>query len=238
MIIVCSFYYSSNTIRQTELEHTLIQNLNKTFIDEIHLFMEEKDYEKFCKSNLKDENNYNKIKIVKHNNQPKYPELINYCSNLTNKICCICNSDIEFVINENEQTILSKLYNQKQIFFLTRHEYDMSCPLIQNFCGSHDAFIFHSDTLLNTIKNIDLSFINYIQNTSGIEALLTIFFIEKLNYTILNPCFQIKLIHHHKSNVRLWLNQSKGSVGYSSPTPTHSTGIHCKYMIHPCRLSL
>ena len=35
------------------------------------------------------------------------------------------------------------------------------------------------------MENKDLNFINYIQNTLGIESLLTIFFIEKLKYKIL-----------------------------------------------------
>jgi len=243
MIIVCSFYYSSNKNRQQELEYTLMQNLNKEFVDEIHLFIEEKDYELFCRSNFVQNDNYHKIHCVKKNNQPTYPDLLNYCSTMKNKICCICNSDIEISIDKNEENIFNNLHNNPTLFLLSRHEYDMSSPQITNYQGSHDALIFHSDTLLNALlnalnNNIDLSFINYIQNTSGIEALLIIFFIEKLNYKLLNPCLQIKLIHHHKSNIRLWNTGNKNPVGYSSPhrLPHVNWGVHCKYMIHPCKL--
>lgn len=230
MEIIQSFYYSPNSSRQTEMDHTLHMNLNKDFIHKIHLFIDASDYNRFIVS-FKDKN-YSKIHFVNYKGQPKYPDLFNYCSRLDNIICCICNSDIEFFIDNIK--ILQPLYNQKLIYFLTRHEYDNSCPLIKKFGGSHDAFIFHSNTLPTFV---DFSYINYIQNTCGIEALLTIFFIEQLKYKILNPCLQIKLIHHHKSEIRLW-NKNHKIIGYSSPKPLpFRSGIHSKYLIYPSILS-
>lgn len=239
MDIIQSFYYSSDSIRQKEIEHALHSNLNKDFVKGIHLFIEEKDYDLFIKSVFITHEKYNKITLVKFEGQPKYPDLFKYGSDLEDRICCICNSDIEFSIENTDMRLLEQLYNNKVIYFLTRHEYNMSFPLITNFGGSHDAFIFHSNTLRSTINNIDFSFINYIQNTSGIEALLTIFFIEQLNYKIFNPCFQIKLIHHHQSQVRLWNRTTTGQkiVGYTYPTPLNvNWGIHNKHMSYPCRL--
>ena len=160
-----------------------------------------------------------------------------YSSKLENRICCLCNSDIEFKIKN--RSLLDRLNNNNLIYFLTRREVDGSKYLIDNFGGSHDAFIFHSNRLKKNIANKDLSFINYIQNTSGIEALLTIFFIEKLKYKIKNPCFQIKLIHHHKSNIRLWQKKENKPIGYTSKLPkkNYSNGeIHCKYIISPCKM--
>lgn len=234
MDIIQSFYYSSNKERQQEIEYTLFQNLKKKFVNNIHLFIEKKDYEIFCNSNFGKNENRNKIKLIQLNHQPTYPELFDYCCNIDNTICCICNSDIEFEIDNDK--ILSKLYNEKKIYFISRHEYDMSCPQITNYQGSHDAFIFHSNTLKLNIENKDMKFINYIQNTSGIEALLTIFFIEQLNYKIFNPCLQVKLIHHHKSNIRVWNTNHKIHVGYTSPNSNGSKGIHNKYMIFPCKI--
>lgn len=239
MDIIQSFYYSPDTKRQEEIEHALNNNLNKEFVKCIHLFIEEKNYELFKNSIFITHNKYNKLKLVKFEGQPTYPDLFRYGSELENKICCICNSDIEFSIENNNVRLLEQLYNDKTIYFLTRHEYDMSHPLIKQFGGSHDAFIFYSNILRSAIDNIDFSFINYIQNTSGIEALLTIFFIDQLNYKILNPCFQIKLIHHHQSQVRLWNRTPTGQkiVGYTHPTPLNvKWGTHNKHMIYPCRL--
>jgi hypothetical protein len=52
MDIIQSFYYSSDNIRQKEIEHALNSNLNKDFVKGIHLFIEEKDYDLFIKSVL------------------------------------------------------------------------------------------------------------------------------------------------------------------------------------------
>lgn len=233
--IIQSFYYSINDTRQTEIEFALMQNLNKNYVKNIHLFIENKDLVKFKTSTFYKNN---KIIIVNFEGQPTYPVLFNYSSNLNNEYCCICNSDIE--LNIENIKIVEHLKNNKLIYFITRHEHDMSCPLIDNFGGSHDAFIFHSDTMKKNLNNINTNFINYIQNTSGIEALLTIYFIEQLNYKILNPCYQIVLLHHHKSQVRLWNTGNQTiPVGYTHPIPLKvNWGVHNKYIIKPCNINL
>ena len=235
MEIIQSFYYSSNNIRQNEIELCLFKNLNNQLINKIHLFITENDSNTFKISLFNKHENREKIVLLVLNHQPTYPELFSYAYNLKDIICCICNSDIEIVFEDTN--ILPKLNNENIIYFLSRYEYDMSCPQITNFQGSHDAFVFHSDTLKLNIENKDMKFIHYIQNTSGIEALLTIYFIELLKYKIFNPCWQIKLIHHHKSNIRLWINQRKPPVGYTAVSPIRNAhGIHNKYIINPCKL--
>ena len=235
MEIIQSFYYGQNNERQREIEYALDVNLKNKFINKIHLFITEKDYIKFITSEyMIKHTNKEKIKLNKLEHQPTYPELFTYGSKLNDCIIAICNSDIEFIIENNN--IFERLINKNIGYFITRHEYNGDPFLINNFGGSHDAFIFHSNTLKLNIENKDLKFIDYIQNTSGIEAILTIYFIEQLNYKLLNPCFQIKLIHHHKSNIRLWSVQGKHPVGYTSPKPNGSIGIHNKYMINPCKL--
>lgn len=235
MELLTSFYYPKNKKREEELILTLKKNMSKEFIHKIHLYITEDDHKEFIKSDFINNSNYNKITFIIKNYQPKYPELFYVASKFINKVICICNSDIEFNIPNIE--ILNKL-KDNICFFLTRHEYDMSCPLINNFGGSHDAFIFKSNDLKNKIQNKDLSFFDYIQNTPGIESLLTIFFIENLKYEILNPCLEIILLHHHKSQYRTW--NGKKSVGYTSKKiQTHiryANSIWCKYMIYPSKL--
>ena len=231
-ILTC-FYYPNNKIREDELIMTLEKNLSKKFINKIHLYITETDYKKFINSDFKNDKNYGKIDFIIKNCQPKYPELFKLASTFDNKIICICNSDIEFNIVNIE--ILNKL--DDSCFFLTRHESNNNHPLIDNFGGSHDAFIFKSNILKDKIKNKDLSYIDYIQNTPGIEALLTIYFTEKLNYNIFNPCFEIKLLHHHKSAYRTY-NSAK-PIGHTWPYPLggiYTNTVWCKYMIYPCRL--
>jgi hypothetical protein len=239
METVSSYYYSSVVERMNELDYTLASNLGKPFINKIHLFISTKDYEKFLNSSYVNHPNYNKIVFKILESQPTYKELFLYCSSFEQTIFCICNSDIEFFINEENYKLIHNLNNDKLTYFLTRHEHDGSCYLINDFGGSHDAFIFNSTILKNSIEGKDLNYINYIQNTSGIEALLTIFFTENLGYKLLNPCHQIKLIHHHRSNVRLWAANGKPPVGYTWPTPlAGSSGIYNKYMTRPVILPL
>jgi len=133
------------------------------------------------------------------------------------------------------------LRDDKVCYFITRHEHDMSDVLIKNFGGSHDAFIFNTKVLKESIYRKGLTYINYIQNTSGIEALLTLFFIESLQYQVYNPCWQIVLKHHHKSEVRLWTATSSGPIGYTHPLKQNHYApnvVHCSYMINPCKLSV
>ena len=234
MELLTSFYYPKNKQREEELILTLKKNLSKEFIHKIHLFITDNDYKKFKKSDFINNNNYSKINILIRNYQPKYSELFEIASKYNDKIIAICNSDIEFSISK--LNILNKL-DENNCFFLTRHEHDMRRPLINNFGGSHDAFIFKSSILKNKIRDKDLSYINYIQNTPGIEALLTIFCVEKLNYKIFNPCLEIILIHHHKSAYRTYT--SANTIGYSWPHPKggiYANTIWCKYMIYPGKL--
>jgi hypothetical protein len=130
-------------------------------------------------------------------------------------------------------SVLNKLDDDTG-FFITRHEHDNSKPLIENFVGSHDAFIFTGNSLKKKILDKDLNNINYTQNTLGIEALLSLFFIEELKYKIYNPCYEIKLTHHHKSNYRTY---SDKPIGYTS-TYKHDGKdiIWNKYIISPSTL--
>ena len=145
MEIIQSFYYSSNLQRQQEIEHTLRENLLKTFINKIHLFIEDKDYNMFAHSEFMVSS---KICIARLNEQPTYPQLFKYACTLNDTICCICNSDIEFKINDIDLFLIDKLKNEKTIYILSRHEHDMSKPQINRYHGSHDAVMFHS-TLFN-----------------------------------------------------------------------------------------
>ena len=234
MELITSFYYPNNFERLNELKKTIKNNIKKDFIEKINLIITEEDNKKFVKENFIDNNYLNKLNIIIYNYKPTYKYLIEIIKNIKDKIVCICNSDIEFFLINNE--ILNKL-NDLNCFFLTRHEDHNNKPLIDNYQGSHDAFIMKSNTINNKIKNIDLKYIDYPQNTPGIEALLIIFFIEKLNYVIFNPCFDIKLIHHHKSNFRTYT--SKDIIGHVYPNHPlggiYQNSIWCKYLIYPCK---
>lgn len=234
MELLTSFYYPKDKAREKELTFTLLNNLDKPFITKINLLITNNDYKLFMNSEIIHHNNFNKIEIIIYDSVPTYKYLLTLASTFENTIVCICNSDIEFFIDNIE--ILNML-NDNNCFFITRHESETNTKLITNFGGSHDAFIFKSNSLKSKLQNIDLTYINYKQNTPGIEGLLTIFCIEKLHYEIKNPCFEVKLIHHHYSGYRTYTMSDV--VSHTHP---HRLGgiylnsVWCNYMIYPCRL--
>jgi hypothetical protein len=197
--IISTFYvskYSSHLDieRSKELEDSLKNNFNSPLIEKIHLFVDDNDAVNKLKSLFGDSN---KIHIIEVGKKPKYSDFFNYILNyLPNKICMIINSDI--YLHSCDLNILNKLNDNKIVYALTRHEYDMSCPLIYDYRGSHDAYIFNSKFLSQNIINQHTDFY---QNFPGIETQIIKAFYDD-GYSIYNPCKQIKIIHLHKTQLR------------------------------------
>ena len=194
--IVTSFYITKNNDRMNELVKALDKNLQNKYINNIHLFVDDKK----CVDYLKNKYNklfFNKIKICKIGKQPLYSDLFTYCNTLKQKICMIINSDI-WLYSIDNINIFDKLKENKQktIFSLTRHEHDFSRPLIENYKGSHDAFIF-----ISPIDNKIIKHVKHKQNVWGSENVV-LYELNKVKYKLYNPCIQIKIIHEHKSEIR------------------------------------
>jgi hypothetical protein len=135
-----------------------------------------------------------KIEIIKIGPQPLYSDLVAYANTLTNKLCMIANSDI-WLHSIDDIRLLRKM-KSSEVYALTRYEADMTSPLIDGYCGSHDVFIFHSPIHESILKHIQFP-----QNVWGSENVL-MYEIHKLHYTIRNPCRQIKIVHEHMSDER------------------------------------
>jgi hypothetical protein len=75
----------------------------------------------------------------------------------------------------------------------------MSHRLIDYYAGSHDCYLFHSSFLDNDIIND--KYTNYQQNHPGIETRIIGNFVDS-NFKIFNPCFQIKIVHLHETDLR------------------------------------
>jgi hypothetical protein len=192
--LVSSFYISripdaDNTERNIELAESLKKNIDNILIKNIHLYID--DIEALEKvNNLNSE----KINIIKVGYQPLYCDFFKYAiENLNGQICMISNSDI--YLYECEINILMKL-DDKNIFALSRYEHDLSHPQITNYMGSHDCFIFKSPIDKSILENLQ-----YKQNLWGSENVV-LNELHNINLEILNPCFQIKIVHLHKSDLR------------------------------------
>ena len=108
----------------------------------------------------------------------------------------LINADI--TLYECENKLIENLKENKIVYALTRHEQDLSCPLINNYFGSHDSYIFNSKFIDKTIIN---EHTNFFQNILGIETHIIKNFVDN-GFVVLNPCKQINIVHLHKTQLR------------------------------------
>jgi hypothetical protein len=196
--LITSFYFIDKTdekslLRNNEITTCLLKNLECYYIKKIHLYVDndialDKLY-KLC-----NEENKNKINVVKIGLQPLYSDLFQYAmDNLNDKICMISNSDIYLYKVDNN--LLNKLSNN--VFALSRHESDFKCHVLG--WGSHDAFIFYPNYISRNILNN----IKHLQNVAGSDDSIINNLVD-CGLKLYNPCFQIMIIHLHNSEVRTY----------------------------------
>lgn len=192
--IVSTYYITNNYQRNVELDTCIVKNLNSIFVESINLFVDDAHALEHLKTIT---NNSYKIKIIQIGLKPMYSDYFKYIiDNLNNKICMITNSDI--YIHLYNEFLIGGLNTDKVVYALTRHEHDLTCPLIDNYCGSHDCYIFNSSFINNDIMCSNLL---YYQNFPGIESRIIKTFCDN-KFTVLNPCKQIVIVHLHSSGYR------------------------------------
>lgn len=209
--LITSFFISklsdSNIeLRNNELVEALKRNIESPYIETIHLFIDDINSYNKLSSIFQEYIDNGKIIIVSAGNgMAIYYDFFNYGINkLAGKICMVSNSDI--YIHTCDMNLLSIL-KENSVYALTRHEYDLSCPLINEYHGSHDSFIFRAPL------NISIDNFKFPQNVWGSEAkLLDLLYNQGI--TIQNPCRQIKIVHLHQSNIR---EHDRPWVAYHTP---------------------
>jgi hypothetical protein len=234
MNLITTFYLTTEKSRQEELNYALASNLKNKVFDKIHLFIEQSDFE-IIKANRAIQSQFisPKIRFVVTKIQPTYQMYLRYVTSLDDQICCISNSDIQFQITEDASRLFKLIVGsgKKVALFITRYEADGTRPLIDNFGGSHDAFVFNSEDLKRLNTNFEE--LSFPQNTPGIEAVLTIFFGRTHEFELLNPCHEFRAIHHHASNSRPWASNRRVPVGYTSPSRLDLPGVHNDLILEP-----
>lgn len=191
--------------RNREIVTCVRENLSRGFFEKLHLFVDDEASLEVLKANFGDTEKIVIIGDVSYNKQPTYKDMFDYAqNNLNGKLCMITNSDI--YLHGCPQYVLDKLSNNT-VYALTRHENNGTKPLIDDYHGSHDSFIFQSPL------NVSTDEMNFYQNIWGSEArLLSILY--RQNLTIKNPCIQLKIIHVHDSDVR---NPNREWIGWHTP---------------------
>jgi hypothetical protein len=215
--IITSFYKSrldqqKDDIRNKELEESLYHNINSTLVEKIHLFVDD-DEALQSLNNIITLTSTDKINVISVGKKPAYSDLFAYAqNNLQNKICMVTNSDI--FIHEYDTRVINKLSSNNNLCYsLTRYEQDLTCPLINNYCGSHDCFIFNSP-----INNLNIDKISHVQYNWGSENIV-IYEIKNCCLEVFNPCYQIKIVHLHSSELREYSRKAlyDGRIGLAKP---------------------
>ena len=193
--LITSFYISTlqdvkNEIRNKELIQSLQKNIDSPYIQSIHLFVD--DQASFHR--LSPFLASNKIVLASvGKGQPSFKDFFAYAFQaLENKICMISNSDI--YIDSCELPVIHKL-GKDQVYALSRHEHNFAAPVITNYCGSHDSYLFQSPL------SIDLEQFQFIQNVWGSDNKMCCSLYSQ-NIQIFNPCYQIRIVHLHSSGIR------------------------------------
>jgi len=212
--IITSFYIPKNDLaRENELKKTLNNNAINPIVKKIHLFLDKKEDEDYIKT--LDRKIQSKIKVIDTGKQPLYSDLFKYANRLPNEICMICNGDIW--VYTREIPFFLKALNNNFVFALTRYEIDGKSPHIEEYRGSHDAFIFKSQ--LNPLLQ---KMVKHKQNIWGSENVV-IDSLLYLKYNVKNPCLQFKIIHEHdfKRSNRIEPNRKTLSHNANNITPSH-----------------
>ena len=198
--LITSFFIPKEVERQNEILKCLDLNIACPYIKKIYLYIEKKEDTVFLKEKI---NPKGKIKLILLNKQPTYADYLKIANRLQGEICMISNADIW--LKKCDETIIDLLKQHPNIgYSLTRHEYDMSCPLITRYeqmgqgFQSYDSFIFKSP------MNIDYKLIDHVQNIMGAENVFKIE-LEKVGMLFINPCKVIVIVHEHKSDIRTYL---------------------------------
>ena len=227
--IITSFYISKqnssmNEARNIELFTALKHNMENIHIEKIHLFLD--DVDAFNKiETLSIYETYSKINIIGIKPRPKHIDYFKYAiNNLQNEICMVINSDI--YLYEIDYKLLSRIKTDKIAYAISTYEYDFSCPKITPYNGSHDGYIFNPTHIQYSLELID-----FYPNTPGIETHIIKMLVDN-GYKVFNPCYQIKIVHLHKSELR---NYAQGWIGLHN---CEDSFINSAWYITPVKLTI
>lgn len=138
--------------------------------------------------------------------QPTYSDLFHLGNKMSilfqNKATMVCNADIALLDQTFNFPYVQKLLEREKVALaLTRYENEFTeeCPLIDDYRGSHDAFIFRAPLPQEVVAAV-----NHPQNCYKAENIV-IAELQRAAFHLLNPCRSVKIFHKHQSQVRQWL---------------------------------
>jgi hypothetical protein len=193
-------------IRQMEIDECFARNLHHPLITQIHILCDTEETKKYYENMSVQLRKQMKCTFILHNKQPTYAEIVDYVAkNIeSNKLVCIQNSDI-YIDHSLSKDFLESNILSNSLIALTRHEHTdethskcdiTTCPLIWDYQGSHDTFIFRTPVS----ENFNYTYVDIPQNVYGAETIFMKAW-KDTGKTLFNPCFDISIFHRHMNRV-------------------------------------
>lgn len=188
LTLLTTYYRDKNEERNRENEICLKKNVQNTHIDRIYLILQSDQ-----KPNIENQ----KIEYVNLGRRPTFNDFFCFTNRLVdnNTIFIIANSDIYF---DESITKSREFLKSKELFTLTRWDLqkDNSIKFYNKYL-SQDTWIYKT--------KIDDSIGNYFIGQHGCDNRL-LHELKENGINVFNPCFSIKSIHVHMSQLRTYFD--------------------------------
>lgn len=210
-------------LRQVEIDECFLRNIHHPLIQRVHILCESQAAYIYFQRIASAYKNMKCIFIL-HGKQPTYAEMLNYVKAAipSNRIVCIQNSDI-YIDHSVSREFLESTMTYNTVVALTRHEHTddlhsvcdvTTCPLIWDYMGSHDTFLFKTPIP----ETFSVETLHYPQNVYGGETLFMKAWKDS-GKTLFNPSFDIRIFHRHRHRVTFgsYPTIADGYLCHSSP---------------------
>lgn len=201
-------------VRQNEYIDCIRRNVAHAEVTSLHLLIE--GHEAYChfREHVLENDSFfacselrrKIIPLVRPEVQPSYADLFQHANTLLRgKLAMICNADVylpRFGANVRElRQLFDCAPHRRTAIALTRHESENpgDAPLINDYRGSHDAFIIRPPLDNAVVRNV-----RHPQNCYKAENIV-LHELKRHGYTVVNPCRSFMLVHRHQADLRQWL---------------------------------
>jgi hypothetical protein len=219
MILITTYYESSNSERNNEIKLCLFKNVHNKFIEKIYL-LNDKIYDLSFTKDIKRKIVQHVIKNSTSNYKLKYDDAVQFINdNLWGKICILSNSDIYF---DHSLSKINYTNIEHKCFALLRYDQTPTgVKIIFTRNGmprddSQDCWIFKSPI------NLPIDKLDFSLGTLGCDSIFATI-LHDAGLKVVNPSFDIITTHVHNTQFRTYNLDNR---------------IHGKYaLLKPCFLN-